>query len=42
VAARVVFMRFGAPDQMEKRPFARAYATRRGEIIIWDANSSIN
>jgi hypothetical protein len=42
VAARVVFARFGAPDGMEKRGGARAYAVRRGESIIWHANSGVN
>jgi len=42
VAAGVVFAGFGAPDEMEKRGGARAYAARRGEMIIWDANSSVN
>jgi hypothetical protein len=42
VAARVVFAGFGVPDEMEKRGAARAWAARGGEIIIWDANSSVN
>jgi hypothetical protein len=42
VAARVVFARFGAPNDAEKRGGARAYAARRGEIIIRDANSSVS
>jgi hypothetical protein len=42
VAARVVLTGFGAPNDAEKRGGARAYAARRGENIIWDANSSVN
>jgi hypothetical protein len=42
VAARVVFAGFGAPNDPEKRGGARGYAARRGEIIIPDANSSVN
>jgi hypothetical protein len=42
VAARVVFADFGAPSDAEKRGGAKAYAARRGEIIIWYANSSVN
>jgi hypothetical protein len=42
VAARVVFAGFGAPIDAEKRSGARAYAARHGEIIIRDANSSVN
>jgi hypothetical protein len=41
VAARAVLAGFGAPDEMEKRGGARTYAARRGEIIIWDANSNV-
>jgi hypothetical protein len=33
---------FGAPDEVEKLGGAMAWAARRGEIIIWDANSSVN
>jgi hypothetical protein len=42
VAARVVFAGFGAPIDAEKRSGARSYAVPRDEIIIWDANSSVN
>jgi hypothetical protein len=42
VAARVFFAGFGALNWMEKRGGARAYAARRGETIIWDANSRVN
>jgi hypothetical protein len=41
VAARVVLAGFDAPDEMEKRDGARAYAARRGEMIIWDANCTV-
>jgi hypothetical protein len=42
VAAGVVFAGFGAPNDAERRGGARAYAARRGENIIWDANSGVN
>jgi hypothetical protein len=42
VATHLVFAGFGAPDELEKRGGARAYAARRGEIIIWNANSSVD
>jgi hypothetical protein len=42
MAAHVIFAGFDAPNGMEKRGVARAYAARRGEIIIWDADSSVN
>jgi hypothetical protein len=41
-AARVIFAGFGAPIDAEKRGSAGAWAARRGEMIIWDANSSVN
>jgi hypothetical protein len=41
-AARVIFAGFGAPDEAEKRGGARTWAARRGEMIIWDAHSSVN
>jgi hypothetical protein len=31
----VVLAGFGAPDETEKRDGARAYAARRGAMIIW-------
>jgi hypothetical protein len=42
VAARVIFAGFGTPNDAEKRGGAKAWATRRRKIIIWDANSSVN
>jgi hypothetical protein len=42
VAAHLIFVGFGAPDEIEKRGGAMAYAARRGEIIIWNANSSVD
>jgi hypothetical protein len=38
----MVFAGFSAPNDMEKRGGARAYAARRGEDIIRDANSSVD
>jgi hypothetical protein len=42
VAARVIFVRFGTAIDAKKGGGARAYAMRLGEIIVWDANSSVN
>jgi hypothetical protein len=38
----MIFAGFAASIDAEKRGGARAYASRRGEIIICDANSSVN
>jgi hypothetical protein len=42
VAARVVFVGFGASNDVKKRGGARAWAARRGQIIIWHANSIVS
>jgi hypothetical protein len=42
MAVRMVLARFCAPNDAEMRGGARAYAARRGEMIIWDANSGVN
>jgi hypothetical protein len=36
------FLAFWRAERVEKRGVARAYAVRRGEIIISEADSSVN